>query len=529
MDKILSMQDLTLSFAQGGKENQVVHGVSFDIKAGQTVALVGESGSGKSVSSLSILKLLNSPPLKFKSGKILWQGEDLISAPESRMRQVRGHEISVIFQEPLTSLNPLHKIHRQISETIERHQGLTKKQCMELALDWLNKVGIRNPEQKLNAYPHQLSGGERQRVMIAMALVNKPKLLIADEPTTALDVTIQAQILDLIRELQAEMNMSVLFITHDLHIVRKLSDYVVVMEKGNVVEQGETQALFSNPSHPYTKKLIEAEPHGTPPQIAKDKTPILEVKELKCWFPIKKGVFQRTVDHIKAVNNISLSILPGESVGLVGESGSGKSTLGRSILRLENSEGVINYNGQRIDLLDSKSLKPLRREIQVIFQDPFGSLSPRLTIEEIISEGLEIHKIGDAASREQSVIEAMREVELDPEWRYRYPNEFSGGQRQRIAIARALVLKPKLLILDEPTSSLDRTIQQQVIELLQRLQKEHHLSYLFISHDLRVVKALCHRIVVMQGGELVEAGDCDAIYANPTQPYTRKLLETAFY
>ncbi|ABC29321.1 ABC-type uncharacterized transport system, duplicated ATPase component [Hahella chejuensis KCTC 2396] len=529
MDTILSMQDLTLSFVQGGKESQVVHDVSFDIKAGQTVALVGESGSGKSVSSLSILKLLNSPPLKFKSGKIFWQGEDLISAPESRMRQVRGHEISVIFQEPLTSLNPLHKIHRQISETIERHQGLTKKQCMELALDWLNKVGIRNPEQKLNAYPHQLSGGERQRVMIAMALVNKPKLLIADEPTTALDVTIQAQILDLIRELQTEMNMSVLFITHDLHIVRKLSDYVVVMEKGEVVEQGETQALFTRPSHPYTKKLIEAEPHGTPPQIATDKTPILEVKELKCWFPIKKGVFQRTVDHIKAVNNISLNILPGESVGLVGESGSGKSTLGRSILRLEKSEGVINYNGQRIDLLDSKSLKPLRREIQVIFQDPFGSLSPRLTIEEIISEGLEIHKIGDAASREQSVIEAMREVELDPEWRYRYPNEFSGGQRQRIAIARALVLKPKLLILDEPTSSLDRTIQQQVIELLQRLQKEHHLSYLFISHDLRVVKALCHRIVVMQGGELVEAGDCDAIYANPTQPYTRKLLETAFY
>ena len=529
MQPLLNIRDLTLGFKQNGTVNQVVNRISFDLKKGQILGLVGESGSGKSVTALSIIRLLNSPPLTYLGGDIQWNGESLFSATEKRMQQIRGHEISVIFQEPLTSLNPLHKIHRQISETIERHQGLSQKKCIDLALYWLKRVGIRDPERKLNNYPHQLSGGERQRVMIAMALVNKPKLLIADEPTTALDVTIQAQILELIRELQAEIGMSVLFITHDLHIVRKLADHVVVMEKGNLVEQGSTKNVFDNPQHPYTQKLIASEPHGTPLELTPSEKPILQVNNLRCWFPIKKGLFQRTVDHVKAVDDISITIMPGESVGVVGESGSGKSTLGKSILSLEKSTGEIWYNDLRIDLLDRKTIKPLRKEIQIIFQDPYGSLSPRMTISEIISEGMDIHEIGTTEEREAKIINAMREVELNPDWRTRYPNEFSGGQRQRIAIARALVLKPKLLILDEPTSSLDRTIQQQVIELLLRLQQAYNLSYLFISHDLRVVKALCHRMVVMQAGKVVEDGDCEEIYRAPTHPYTQQLLKTAFY
>ncbi|OMH29496.1 ABC transporter ATP-binding protein [Motiliproteus sp. MSK22-1] len=529
MQPLLSIKDLTLGFKQNGTVNQVVNRISFDLHKGQILGLVGESGSGKSVTALSIIRLLNSPPLTYLGGDIQWNGESLFSATEKRMQQIRGHEISVIFQEPLTSLNPLHKIHRQISETIERHQGLSQQKCIDLALYWLKRVGIRDPERKLNTYPHQLSGGERQRVMIAMALVNKPKLLIADEPTTALDVTIQAQILDLIKELQAEIGMSVLFITHDLHIVRKLANQVVVMEKGDLVEQGSTKAVFENPQHPYTQKLIASEPHGNPAEFTPTEEPILQVNNLRCWFPIKKGLFQRTVDHVKAVDDISLAIMPGESVGVVGESGSGKSTLGKSILSLEKSTGEIWYKGLRIDLLDQKATKPLRKEIQIIFQDPYGSLSPRMTIAEIIGEGMDIHDIGTAAEREEKIVNAMMEVELNPDWRTRYPNEFSGGQRQRIAIARALVLKPKLLILDEPTSSLDRTIQQQVIELLLRLQQSHNLSYLFISHDLRVVKALCHRMVVMQAGKVVEDGNCEDLYQKPTHPYTEQLLKTAFY
>lgn len=524
---LLRLQDLSLGFSQGGTLSRVVEGVSFSIEPGETLALVGESGSGKSVTSMSILRLLDSPPLTFLGGEIVWQGENLLTASEQRLRQIRGHEISVIFQEPLTALNPLHKIHRQISEVIERHQGLSKTACVDLALEWLNKVGIRNPEAKLNAYPHQLSGGERQRVMIAMALVNRPKLLIADEPTTALDVTIQAQILRLIKELQQEMGMAVLFITHDLHVVRQISDRVAVMEKGILVEQGPTLQVFTNPAHPYTRRLLEAEPHGMPPVFDAEQPPLLTVDDLRCWFPLKRGLLGRTYGYIKAVDGLSLSIRPGESLGIVGESGSGKSTLGKAILRLERSEGEIAYRDQRLNALSEKQLKPLRRDIQVIFQDPYGALSPRMTIREIIGEGLEIHQLGSAAEREAQIIEAMNAVELNPDWLNRYPNEFSGGQRQRICIARALVLKPKLLILDEPTSSLDRTVQQQVIELLQRLQAEHGLSYLFISHDLRVVKALCHHIIVMQSGHIVEAGPADLLFEQPSQPYTRELLRTA--
>ncbi len=529
MPKLLEIKNLTLGFKQQHGISEVVKDVSFVIEEGQTLALVGESGSGKSVTSLSILKLLSSPPLTFVSGEINWLGENLIHASEKRMRQIRGHEVSVIFQEPLTALNPLHKIYRQISEIIELHQGLNNQQCLDLALEWLAKVGIRNPEKKLDAYPHQLSGGERQRVMIAMALINNPKLLIADEPTTALDVTVQSQILELIKSLQKDIGMSVLFITHDLHIVKKLADKVAVMEKGVLVEQGSTQQVFNNPEHPYTQKLIAAEPHGTPNEVGTFESPIIKVNNLKCWFPIKKGFFKKTVDHIKAVDDISLQIFPGEALGIVGESGSGKSTLGRSLIRLEGSQGEIWFNQYRIDKLGPKELKPLRKDIQIIFQDPFGSLSPRMTIAEIVGEGLEIHGIDSPQEREQKIIDALNEVELDPDYRFRYPNEFSGGQRQRIAIARALVLRPKLLILDEPTSSLDRTIQQQVIELLLRLQKEYKLSYLFISHDLRVVKALCHKVVVMKEGKILEAGDCESLYENPQHPYTKELLETAYY
>lgn len=524
---LLDIHDLSLGFGSATTSNPVVNRVSLQLNSGEILALVGESGSGKSVTAMSILKLLDSPPLVYRGGEIRWQGENLLKASETRLRQIRGHEISVIFQEPLTALNPLHPIHRQISEVIERHQGLDRKACVDLALEWLKKVGIRDPETRLNDYPHQLSGGERQRVMIAMALVNRPKLLIADEPTTALDVTIQAQILQLIKSLQREMGMAVLFITHDLHVVRQLADCVAVLEKGVLVEQGPTREVFASPQHPYTKKLLDAEPHGAPPAFDGTRPPLLTTEGLRCWFPIRRGLFQRTVGHVKAVDGIDLAIRPGESLGIVGESGSGKSTLGRSLLRLIASEGAIRFDGQRLDQLDQKALKPLRREMQVIFQDPFGALSPRMTVRELIGEGLEIHRIGTPAEREQRIREAMREVELNPDWINRYPNEFSGGQRQRICIARALVLKPRLLILDEPTSSLDRTIQQQVIELLQRLQQEHGLSYLFISHDLRVVRALCHRILVMKAGRVVEMGDCETVYNAPREPYTRELLRTA--
>lgn len=528
---LLEIRDLTLGFRAYSQKNPtvntVVKGVNLRIGKGETLAIVGESGSGKSVTALSVIKLLDSPPLVYEGGSVLWQGEELLDASESRLRQIRGHDISVIFQEPLTALNPLHRIHRQITEVIERHQGLSKSACEKKALEWLQRVGIRNPEAKMQAYPHELSGGERQRVMIAMALVNDPKLLIADEPTTALDVTIQAQILKLIKDLQAQLGMAVLFISHDLHIVKQVAEHVVVMEKGHVVESGLTRDVLETPQHPYSQKLVSAEPHGNPPGFDTTATPLLQVDDLKCWFPVHKGLFKRVDHYVKAVDGISLDIRPGESVGIVGESGSGKSTLGRSILRLVESRGGITFKGHRIDGLDNQALKPFRRDIQVVFQDPYGSLSPRMTVREIVGEGLEIHQIGSAEERVARIAQALAQVDLNPEWLDRYPNEFSGGQRQRICIARSLVLEPKLLILDEPTSALDRTIQQQVIELLQRLQAEMGLSYLFISHDLRVVRALCHRVLVMRAGEVIEFGSAEALYRAPEHPYTQELLRTA--
>ena len=526
---LLSIRDLTLDF--GGPhtrpEDAVIRRVNLKIAPAETVALVGESGSGKSVTAMTILRLIESPPLHIIGGEINFKGTSILQAPESELRKIRAGEVGVIFQEPLTSLNPLHRIHRQLTEKIVLQRGLGKRAALELALYWLDKVGIRNAAQRLQAFPHELSGGERQRVMIAMALVNEPSLLIADEPTTALDVTVQAQILELIQRLQDEMKMAVLFITHDLHIVRRIADRVIVMERGEVVEQGDCRQVFEQPAHSYTQKLIQSEPHGSPPALLSNQT-ILDVKALRCWYPLKKGLFGKVKTYVKAVDDVSLSIRRGESIGLVGESGSGKSSFGRAVLRLEGSEGEIIFDGQRIDALKGSSLKPLRKRIQVIFQDPYGALSPRLTLEEIIREGLEIHESLSPAELADAVTEAMRAVQLDPAWRDRYPHELSGGQRQRVCIARALILKPELLVLDEPTSSLDRTIQQQIIELLQKLQRDFGLSFLFISHDLRVVQAMCHRVFVMRQGKIVEHNTTESLFSNPLEPYTRELIKTAF-
>ncbi|GAA3949225.1 dipeptide ABC transporter ATP-binding protein [Allohahella marinimesophila] len=526
---LLNIRDLTLDFRgpHTPLQEAVIRKVSFDIEPAETLALVGESGSGKSVTAMTILRLIDSPPLHVLGGDIEFKGTQILKASEAELRRIRSGEVGVIFQEPLTSLNPLHRIHRQLTEKIVLQRGLGKREALELALFWLNKVGIRNAAQRLQAFPHELSGGERQRVMIAMALVNEPSLLIADEPTTALDVTVQAQILELIQRLQDEMKMAVLFITHDLHIVRQIADRVVVMERGEVVEQGECRQVFEQPAHPYTQKLIQSEPHGTPPDIVSDKS-ILDVNGLRCWYPLKKSLFGKVKSYVKAVDDVSLTIRRGESIGLVGESGSGKSSFGRAVLRLESSEGEIVFDGQRIDDLKGSALKPLRKRIQVIFQDPYGALSPRLTLDEIIREGLEIHESLSPAELAVAVTEAMEAVQLDPSWRDRYPHELSGGQRQRVCIARALILKPELLVLDEPTSSLDRTIQQQIIELLQKLQRDFGLSFLFISHDLRVVQAMCHRVFVMRQGKIVEHNTTEALFSNPVEPYTRELIKTAF-
>jgi len=528
-DALLSIDDLSVDFRAGDKATHAVKNVSFDIKKGETLALVGESGSGKTVTALSILQLLPYPSASHPSGAIRFKGENLLALPPDGLRHVRGNQISMIFQEPMTSLNPLHTIEQQITEVLRIHKGMSGAPARARTIDLLTKVGIEDPEGRLGSYPHQLSGGQRQRVMIAMALANEPDLLIADEPTTALDVTIQAQILELLLELKAEFNMAMLLITHDLGIVRKMADHVCVMHNGEIVERGTAHEIFAHPKHAYTKHLIASEPKGSPPpENAKAKT-ILKTDDLRVWFPIKRGFLRRTVGHIKAVDGIDLEVKEGQTLGVVGESGSGKTTLGLAVLRLISSQGPIVYLGDRIDGYDSKQMRPLRRELQIVFQDPYGSLSPRMSIAQIIEEGLVIQNPGlSRAEREGRVSRTLKEVGLDANVGDRYPHEFSGGQRQRIAIARALVLEPKLLILDEPTSALDVSVQAQIVDLLRDLQKRHKLAYLFISHDLKVVRALANSIIVLRHGKVVEQGPAQTVFADPKTDYTKALLAAAF-
>jgi microcin C transport system ATP-binding protein len=528
-EALLSVRDLSVAFGQGGKSSMAVDHVSFDIGKGETVALVGESGSGKSVSALSVLKLLPYPMASHPSGKILFQGADLLAAGEKALRGVRGNKITMIFQEPMTSLNPLHTVEQQVIEVLKLHQGLGDRQARARVLELLNEVGIRDPEKRLDAYPHQLSGGQRQRVMIAMALANEPELLIADEPTTALDVTVQAQILQLLADLKSRKGMSMLFITHDLGIVRKIADRVCVMTKGKIVETGPTKEIFANPQHPYTKHLLAAEPKGRPPAANADAKAVMTGKDIKVWFPIKRGFFRRTVDNVKAVDGIDVTVRAGQTLGVVGESGSGKTTLGLALARMISSTGAINFKGRDIDQLSFSAMRPLRRELQIVFQDPFGSLSPRMSVAEIIEEGLRIHEPKlSPDERDDKVVQVLNEVGLDPETRYRYPHEFSGGQRQRIAIARAMVLNPRFVMLDEPTSALDMSVQAQVVDLLRNLQAKHNLAYLFISHDLKVVRALANDVIVMRNGKVVEAGPSEQIFGSPQTDYTRALMAAAF-
>ena len=525
---LLSVSDLKVAFRHGEELRQVVHGVDLEIHPEETLALVGESGSGKTVTASSILKLLPPYTVAYPSGSIRLEGRELLRSPESELIHARGNEIGMIFQEPMSSLNPLHTVEKQIAETLYIHRGLGIDKSRPLALEWLERVGIREPEQRLKSFPHQLSGGERQRVMIAMALINEPKLLIADEPTTALDVTIQDQILSLLARLREELQLSVLFITHDLGIVHRIADRVAVMRYGLIVETGATKALFSSPAHEYTRTLIDAEPKGAPPEADAAAEELLKIEGLRVWFPIQRGFLRRTVGHVKAVDGVSTTLRRGQTLGVVGESGSGKTTLGKALLRLERSNGIITFNGEEINGRNEKEMRPLRRSMQIIFQDPYGSLSPRMSVDTIIGEGLEVHELAASHEREELIVSAMEEVGLDPEMRHRYPNEFSGGQRQRIALARALVLKPELIVLDEPTSSLDRSIQFQVIDLLQEIQQRHGLSYLFISHDLKVIKSLCHELLIMKEGKVVEAGPAARIFSEPQHEYTQELLRTAF-
>ncbi|WP_238858249.1 ABC transporter ATP-binding protein [Faunimonas pinastri] len=526
---ILSVRDLRVDFRQEGRVSHAVKGVSFDIGERETLALVGESGSGKSVTAQSILKLLPYPPASHPGGSILFGERELLTASEKTLRQVRGNHISMVFQEPMSSLNPLHTVERQVGEMLATHKGLRGPQLRAHVLDLMIKVGIRDPETRLRAYPHQLSGGQRQRVMIAMALANEPELLIADEPTTALDVTVQAQILELMADLKRERGMAMLFITHDLGIVRRIADRVCVMTNGEIVETGPTEQIFRDPQHPYTRHLLAAEPKGRPPATNRDAPVVLEGDGIKVWFPIRKGLFRKTVDHIKAVDGIDVTVRAGQTLGVVGESGSGKTTLGLALLRLISSEGRIVFLGRDIQGASFEETRPIRGDMQIVFQDPYGSLSPRMVIRDIIAEGLRVHESTlSAAERDERVVAAMREVGLDPETRFRYPHEFSGGQRQRVAIARAMVLAPKFVMLDEPTSALDMSVQAQVVDLLRDLQKRHNLSYLFISHDLKVVRALANDVIVMRNGKVVEAGPAEEIFDRPKDDYTRALMAAAF-
>jgi microcin C transport system ATP-binding protein len=525
---ILTIRDLSVSFDTPGGEVKAVRGVSLDIAKGETVGLVGESGSGKSVTALSILQLLPYPTARHPSGSIVFQGRELLGAGEATLRQVRGDRIAMIFQEPMTSLNPLHTIEKQVNEVLVVHKGLGRPAARARTVELLRLVGLPEAERRLDAYPHQLSGGQRQRVMIAMALANEPDLLIADEPTTALDVTIEAQILKLLRDLQARFGMALLLITHDLGVVRKMADRVSVMTQGEIVETGPAAEVFERPRHAYTRRLLAAEPAPRQRDGAGGSTIILAAESVRVWFPVKAGVLRRTVDHVKAVDGVSVTVREGQTVGVVGESGSGKTTLALALLRLLRSGGRIQFRGRELQGLGSRALRPLRREMQIVFQDPYGSLSPRQSVGQIVGEGLGVHHVGRGPEdRDALIAEALAEVGLDPEVRDRYPHELSGGQRQRVALARALVLKPRLIVLDEPTSALDRSIQAQMIDLLRALQARHRLAYLFISHDLRVIRALSDEVIVMRAGAVVERGPAAEIFERPAHPYTRALIAAA--
>jgi len=526
---LIEVKDLSVAFRGESGETVAVDRISFSIMPGETLALVGESGSGKSVSALSILQLLPYPQASHPSGEIWMEGENLIGASEKVLRRIRGNRISMVFQEPMTSLNPLHTIERQVGEMLILHKGLRGDAVKKRVVELLTKVGIPDPESRLDAYPHQLSGGQRQRVMIAMALANEPDLLIADEPTTALDVTVQAQILELLLELKREMGMALLLITHDLGVVRKMADHVCVMTGGKIVETGATEEVFTAPKHPYTQHLIASEPKGRALGGPVDAPVIMEADDLKVWFPIKRGFLRKTVDHVKAIDGISLKLREGRTLGVVGESGSGKTTLGLAMLRLISSDGGIEFQGQNIQGLKSKELRPLRRHMQIVFQDPYGSLSPRMSVGQIVEEGLIVQNLGlTADERRERVAQSLAEVGLDANALDRYPHEFSGGQRQRIAIARAMALKPRFVMLDEPTSALDMSVQAQIVDLLRDLQRRHNLAYLFISHDLRVVRALADDILVMRNGKVVEAGTADEVFDRPQTDYTKALMAAAF-
>ena len=527
--RLVDVRDLSVSFQMTERVIEAVRGVSLTIDRGETVALVGESGSGKSVTALSILQLLAYPKAFHPTGSIKVDGEEAIGASDKFLQSIRGDKISMVFQEPMTSLNPLHNIERQIGETLLIHRGMGKAQARARILELLHMVGIKEPEKRLGSYPHQLSGGQRQRVMIAMALANEPELLIADEATTAVDVTIQAQILDLLQDLQKRTGMAMLIITHELGIVRKLADRIYVMHEGKFVEEGETAAIFQNPSHEYTRLLIASEPQPRQIQPPADAPMVLETSDLKVWFPIKAGLLRKTIDHVHAVDGVDLQIRQGHTIGVVGESGSGKTTLGMAVLRLTQSEGSIKFEGEELQGKNFDSMRPFRKEMQVVFQDPYGSLSPRFSVGQIVEEGLSVHmKNVPESERRDMAAQALQEVGLDPANMNRYPHEFSGGQRQRISIARAIVLKPKLIVLDEPTSALDRTVQVQILELLTELQQRHNLTYLFISHDLKVVRAIADEVMVLREGKVVERGTCQQVLEEPKTDYASALVRAAF-
>ena len=525
---LLDVKNLSVDFVNGSQVTHAVKNISFSIEKGETLAVVGESGSGKSVTALSVLQLLPYPVAKHPSGSIKFNGQELVGAGDSVLRTIRGNKIAMIFQEPMTSLNPLHTIEKQVAEALFLHKKMQPEAARKRVIELLELVGLTKLTQRLGAYPHELSGGQRQRVMIAMALANEPDLLIADEPTTAVDVTVQAQILKLLLELQQKMGMAIMLITHDLSIVRKMANRVAVMYHGDIVELAETKSLFANPQHDYTKMLLAAQPHGNPLPFDANAAPILKADDLKVYFPVKTGIFRRTTDYVRAVDGINVAIRPGQTVGVVGESGSGKTTLGLALLHLLQSQGLVQFNGKSLNEMSDKEIRPLRRDMQIVFQDPYGSLSPRLSVAQIIEEGLLVHfPQMNAAERDAKVVAGLKEVGLDPETRHRYPHEFSGGQRQRIAIARAMVLNPKFVILDEPTSALDMSVQAQIVDLLRKLQRDHNLAYMFISHDLRVVKAMSHDVMVMRNGKVVESGPAAQVFEHPREDYTKALLAAA--